>query len=223
MVAIYAVLIILIFVIADIFIQRFQPKKSTKPALKQTIPFANGQFVFPRGVFFHPGHTWAIIQTDGNINIGIDDFVQKLVGRIDEIKVKSSGTKVKQGEPVIQIRQGTHLLDFNSPVEGVLTIMNEKIIKDPTKLKEDPYTGNWIIQMQPTFLSMDIPRLLISERSIAWLKSEISRFRDFLQTQTAADSTVGLTSQDGGVSVNGLLEHMNDQTWALFQKNFLMK
>ena len=39
-----------------------------------------GWFQLPAGVHLHPGHTWARLETDGLVSVGIDDFAHKLVG-----------------------------------------------------------------------------------------------------------------------------------------------
>ncbi len=43
-------------------------------------PTAPGWFHVPAGVQLHPGHTWARLEPDGLVAVGVDDFAHKLVG-----------------------------------------------------------------------------------------------------------------------------------------------
>ena len=221
MVALFVVLTIIFFIILDILIQKFSKKEiSQATALKKS----NDEFVrLPKGVFFYPGHTWAQIHPSGNVTVGVDDFVQKVVGQIDEIKTEPVGSTVKQGQKLIQVCQKNRVLEFASPVDGTVIQINDQILKDPTSMKENIYQAGWIYEIKPANISLNLPRLLIGEKSIAWIKSELSRFRDFLQSPALNPVMVGQTLQDGGQPVHGLLEQFNDENWSKFQKEFLQK
>ena len=126
MVALFVLLTVILFLIIDLLIQKVNAKKETASANN-----VNGNtlsieaFRVPQGYFFYPGHTWANIQPSGNVLVGMDDFVQKLVGSIEEIKTKKPGESIEQGEPMLQIRQGNRLLELIAPVNGFITEVND--------------------------------------------------------------------------------------------------
>src|SRR5512138_142319 len=60
-------------------------------------PAAAGWFHVPPGVHLHPGHTWARIEKDGTVTVGIDDFAHKLVGPA-AVELPTVGAHVAQGE-----------------------------------------------------------------------------------------------------------------------------
>jgi hypothetical protein len=63
----------------------------------------------------------------------------------------------------------------------------------------------------------------VGESALAWLKGELHRLQEFLHLALTQkqDALVGATAADGGVLVDGLLEHLDDDTWTKFQSSFL--
>ncbi len=217
MVTIFLFLTVVFFILLDVIIQKIRGKKPVLAVEK------DNSIRLPKGLFYYTGHTWANIQMSGSVKVGIDDFVQKLVGKVSEIQAQPIGKTVKQGETLVQIKQGNRTLSFASPVDGTVTQINDHLLKNPVLLQESPYKSGWIYEIQPTNLSYNLPKLLVGERSLAWLKTELSRLRDFLSSTAMTPALVGQTMQDGGIPANGLLEQLNDQSWDAFQKQFLTK
>jgi hypothetical protein len=65
--------------------------------------------------------------------------------------------------------------------------------------------------------------LKVGEDALAWLRMEVSRLQKFLSDMLRVEqhALIGLTAADGGVHVDGLLEHVDEETWRRFQKEFL--
>jgi glycine cleavage system H lipoate-binding protein len=181
------------------------------------------RFALPGGLFFHRGHTWANLLFSGQVKVGLDDFLQKLLGRIDAVTLPPLGIEVKQGKPFAMIRQGTRAVILTAPVDGVVCAINGELVKAPGLLKRDPYTRGWLVALRPTNLAADFSRLTVGERALAWLKGELTRLQEFLYVTLTLkrDALVGATAADGGLLADGLLEHMDDETWAEFHAKFL--
>ena len=85
----------------------------SRPAVAVYREYAN---VFPaisdwfhlplEGMYFHQGHSWAKPEGDNVVRVGIDDFAQKLVGKIDAIKLPQVGSQVSQGEKAWSLQVG---------------------------------------------------------------------------------------------------------------------
>jgi glycine cleavage system H protein len=230
MAAILMVFTFLAFLVTDIILRRVQAKKALATA-ESSAEFAPGipfglkaeDMALPAGLFFHQGHTWAGIDTSGSIKIGLDDFIQKVLGRIDSVKSIKVGDAVEQGEKLFTIQQGERKAEFNSPVEGVISSVNEEVIKNPNLLKEKPYENGWIYSIKPTNLQDDIKTLTIATEAKNWLKYEVQRFKDFIAEQFVQDKMLGKTMADGGLPVEGVMEHMDDFSWMKLQEDFLAK
>jgi hypothetical protein len=95
--------------------------------------------------------------------------------------------------------------------------------KAPGLIKRDPYTRGWLVALRPTNLAANLSRMAVGESALAWLKGELARFREyiFVTLTLQRDALVGATMADGGLLADGLLEHLDDETWADFQVKFL--
>jgi glycine cleavage system H lipoate-binding protein len=177
----------------------------------------------PGGIFFHAGHTWAGIDAGGKVKVGLDDFVQRVLGRIDGIKPSKVGATVNRGDKIFSLVQGKRKADFHSPVDGVISAINEEVINNPAVLKENPYEKGWIYTIKPTNLAQDIKSLSIAEEAMNWIKNEVQKFKEFLAEQFVNDKMLGKTMADGGLPVEGIMEYMDDFSWMKLQEEFLTK
>jgi glycine cleavage system H lipoate-binding protein len=167
MAALFMVFLLVAFLVTDIIYRRVQTKRATveAPAAERIpIPFdlQLEKLALPGGLFFHQGHTWAKLDTTGNVKVGLDDFVQKIIGRIDGIKPKKVGDSIFQGDRLFTIQQGKRKAEFNSPVDGVIDSINEAIVSNPKVIKENPYENGWIYSIKPTNLPTNIKSLSIA-------------------------------------------------------------
>jgi glycine cleavage system H lipoate-binding protein len=233
MVAILVVCTIILFITADLVLQwlrrrRLSPAPAFKPersgAVDLLLPSLQPErFALPGGLFFHRGHTWANVLFSGQVKVGVDDFFQRLVGRVDAITLPPVGVEVKEGQPFAAIRQGGRTAMLTAPVDGVVCAVNLELAKAPGLLKRDPYTRGWLVALRPTNLAANLPQLTIGEGAMSWLKGELARLQEFLHITLTLDrdALVGATAADGGFMAEGLLEHLDEATWKEFQTKFL--
>ncbi len=234
MVAIFVVLTFAACILVDSIVQRVRAKKKVASVtwegrpetagapLKETwIGLENYRFQIPKGLFFHPGHTWLTLHRSGLVRVGIDDFTQRILGAFDALKTPSVGEEVKQGEPFFAVKQGDRLAKFVSPVDGTIVAINEKVLDNPDVIKQQPYTDGWLFTIDPSNFANDMQGLNTAERALAWLQREVERFQSFVRQQLPQDALVGQTLQDGGPVIDGLLAEMDDESWYHFESQFL--
>jgi len=229
MVAILVVLTIVAFVLADLALQwrrarRAVPARAAGRGADLLLPQLQPErFSQPAGLFFHPGHTWANLLFSGQVKVGVDDFLQRLLGRVDAVTLPPHGVEVRAGQPFAVLRQGERSLALLSPVDGVVCAVNGELVKAPGLLKRDPYTRGWLVALQPHDLGANLAGLAVGQRAAGWLRDELGRMRDFLQglLEGQRDQLVGATAADGGLSAEGLLERLDDAAWGEFETQFL--
>lgn len=230
MAALFMVFTFVAFLMTDIIVRRVRAKRMVPAhdlvtATGLTIPFGLKveELALPGGVFFHQGHTWAALDTAGKIKVGLDDFIQKILGRIDGIKANKIGATVNRGDKIFSLMQGKRSVDFYSPVDGVISAVNEEAINNPAVVKENPYEKGWIYTIKPTNLAQDIKALSVAEEARNWIKNEVQKFKEFIAEQFMQDKKLGLTMADGGLPVEGIMEYMDDFSWLKLQEEFLTK
>ncbi len=230
MVIILLALTVIVLVAADLVI-RWRLARRPKPDATPATPVMDlllldlqpERFALPGGLFFHPGHTWVNLLFSGLVKVGVDDFLQRLIGHMDQVALPAVGTELKEGQPFVTIRQGGRTAVLPAPVDGVVCAVNEELVKAPGLLKRDPYTRGWLVALRPSNLSADLPHLEVGENALAWLREELARLRDFLRVTLSQrrDALVGATAADGGLVADGLLEHLDDEAWNTFQWEFI--
>ena len=219
MTVILVIATIMVLVLVDYLLKRRWSKTIDETALKRGLTLAGMRI--PRGVFFHHGHAWAVVQSYGDIIIGIDDFIRRLAHPIDRIIPNEVGTVVKQGEPLMAVEIDSEQIIVPAPLSGMVKGINQS---DANPLSRNILTGlenEWIIDFEPSDLQAELPKLTIAERSREWLADELQRVSEFLGAQGARPELAGQTLQDGGEPAEGAIRLLDADGLAQFEQNFL--
>ncbi|MCF8225144.1 MAG: hypothetical protein K9J30_04620 [Bacteroidales bacterium] len=175
----------------------------------------------PGGYFFDRSHTWAYMERNGNISIGVDDFLQHVTGSVTRIRLKEPGEKVKRGEKVFSLIQNGKTLDIKSPVSGVIRTYNRELEENPGLINSSPYDRGWIYLIEPDNWKLEMELVFMSENYADWIKKEFERLRDFVMTGLKPFARKEVVLQDGGEVNKGLLEQFGPEAWEEFQTGFL--
>ncbi len=221
MVALFVIATILVCLVIDYFVQRAEKKRE---ALQPQVILSAESFMLPRGYFFSKAHTWLELLFSGNVYVGVDDFISKVTGKIDAIEVLPVGEKVKKGEPLLRLKQGSRTLTFLSPVNGKIAGVNTTAIESPEVILKDPYLNGWIVMIEPEDLASEVKDMLIGSEASQWLRNEIRRFREFISREAPRLSpAVEPTLADGGLVIKGVLENVDEKIWEKFEKEFIQR
>lgn len=225
MAALFMVFLLLSFLGVDILLRKFQPAKQTaslmtKAKISAPLPQGIDKIALPDGLFFHHGHTWAKIDVSGKVFIGIDEFLQKIIGKIDEISIPKVGEIIAQDEKFLSLKQGERKATLLAPFDGVVEEVNSTALKDIKKQRAQNGI-DWLVAIKPTNLMENLKDLVIADGAKIWLKREIARFKSFLAEQFLEDKNLGKVMADGGAPVDGIMQQMDDLSWIKFEEEFL--
>lgn len=156
-------------------------------------------FEIPKGYAFQPGHTWMVAEGDQNARVGIDSFAGTLLGKVDAVDAGSLNRWVRQGQKLMTLSQNGHTVQMLSPVEGVVTAVNPKVLEDPGLITRDPYGEGWVVKVNSPDLDTNVKNLIRGTMVRPWMAHTLARFRELTQP------LVGAVAQDGGMPVPGLL------------------
>jgi glycine cleavage system H lipoate-binding protein len=219
MVAIFVLLTVLLFVGIE-FIRRRSTANQLEGAPARARAFGE-RFLLPKGFFLGQAHTWVEILYSGQARIGLDDFIQKVVGKIDRIEVAPMNSTIRKGDALLVVRHGERTLTVPAPISGRVGRINLDLLRDPEKLHADPYVSGWVVEVTPSDMASEVRTLPIAEEAARWLRQEVSRFRDFIQHQAGVPSVAGVTALDGGMPLTGVMEQCNEKAWKAFEHEFL--
>ncbi|MEW6219469.1 MAG: glycine cleavage system protein H [Thermodesulfobacteriota bacterium] len=166
-------------------------------------------FHVPEGFLFHQGHTWA--QADpadpGTVRVGLDDFAQKLVGKVDIVATTKVGSQLKQGGRAWGLWVGPKLINMVSPVSGQIVEVNEAIQENAALLNDDPFGNGWIYKVRPEGLAREAKNLLSGKLAFKWMEEAVDKLRLRMVGEA------GLVYQDGGVPMPGIAKNIDWNNW----------
>ena len=134
------------------------------------------EFNVPAGIFVSPDHTWVNIEMNGTVRVGIDDFVRKIIEKIDEIELPKLDQKVKKGDILFLIKRGDHSFKISSPISGKITLINNEHLEHPEWIAIKPFELSWMCCIEPSNLSEELHSLKIGQSTVKWYQEEIEKF-----------------------------------------------
>ena len=178
----------------------------------------------PQGIYFNKNHTWTHLGESGAAKVGVDDFLQHVIGDLQLSGLKDPGDPIKKGELLAQIEQDGKQLKVFSPISGVVLETNDLLLESPEVMNADPYDKGWLYQVKPSNWMKETSSCLIAEKATEWADKEITRFKDFLSLgamkKYSSEPAMAML-QDGGEIRDNVLSELPDEVWKDFQKEFL--
>jgi len=229
--AIVKILLLVLFILivagvfVDIFVRRIRNRKATivNGADSFSPVFDENSVSIPKGLYFDKTHTWAFMEKNGSVKIGIDDFLQHITGPLTRIEMKNTGEKIKKGDRLFTIIRKGKQLNIYSPISGTITAQNKTLITNSSILNTASCDEGWIYMIEPTNWLLEIQFLFMAEKYKIWLKDEFSRLKDFIVASINA-STPGfayVAIQDGGSLRDNILADLGPEIWEDFQTQFI--
>lgn len=176
---------------------------------------------FPLGYFFSPGHLWVNLRPSGRIQLGIDELIGRLIGKANVIQLRKPGEKVRKGDLLASLIQGDKTIHIPSPIEGTIERSNFELEDNPDEFAEEPYTKGWFYLINPTNLAADLKNFAVADQTKTWWSKELNRLREFVQNHLPQPALAGLTLQDGGLPLDGLVAHFDHKAVEELEANFL--
>jgi len=204
---------LLFFVVFWRFLAR--PAKAILQATKRLVPVVNEWFSLPEEIFYHLGHSWAAPEGKNLVKVGVDDFAQKLVGKIDAIQLPGIGSTVSQGDKGWTLEVDSKKIDMLSPVDGKVVAINERIFDSPENINKYPYV-NWLMKVESPKFSVNKKQLLSGTLAKKWMEE----VRENLLSRMSYN--LGLVYQDGGLLVDGMARSLDKDNWDEIAKDFFL-
>ena len=130
-------------------------------------------YKLPDELYYTKDHTWAKIEDNGSVIVGLDAFGAKSAGNIEFIDLPMEDDEFEAGEAFGSLESAKWVGGLLMPVTGTVTAVNETIEDDLDILKEDPYVEGWLIKIKPTNLKDDLTGLIHGLDVGPWIKKEI--------------------------------------------------
>ncbi len=178
----------------------------------------------PQGIYFNKNHTWTHLGASGAAKVGVDDFLQHVIGDLQLSGLKEAGDSINQGELLAEIQQGGKQLKVYSPISGLVLETNTLLAENPAMINEDPYDKGWFYQIKPSNWRKETSSCLLAEKATEWSGRELNRFKDFLSMgamRKFSSDPAMMMLQDGGEIRDHVMSELPGEVWSDFQEEFL--
>jgi len=129
--------------------------------LREIEAAGESEIKIPENLYGISENSWAWIESDQNVRIGIHHIFLKTIGNVTAIEFPEENEIRYQGEACLRITDSddrTHKLW--TPVSGKIIDINKDVKKDFSILTKDPYKAGWILLMNPIHLKEDLRNLV---------------------------------------------------------------
>jgi glycine cleavage system H protein len=158
-------------------------------------------FNLPDNMRYHQGHTWALAESPEMVRVGLDEFAARVAGPVDKVTIPERGQWIRQGQKIISLESGANQLQLVSPIEGTVVDINEGVLRNPELFRSDPYGTGWLLTVNSPDSKTNFRNLLGGRLARRWMEESANRLR-------AWAAPAGAMAQDGGVAMDGLIEHL---------------
>ena len=224
--ALWVIAIITVVALIAYTIYRYTRSVNIIPDFNESVRpagFSEKSLLVPGGIFFDRSHTWAFMEKDGAVRVGIDDFLQHITGSVTRVRMKPAGERIHKGDHIISLIQKGKQIDIQSPVSGTITARNEKLNLGTDIINNSPYNEGWIYAVKPDNWITESRMMIMAGKYAEWIRDEFTRVKDFL-AGLPGDNNVryaAVVLQDGGELKDGLLEEFGPEVWEEFQIKFI--
>jgi glycine cleavage system H lipoate-binding protein len=210
-------LIVIGFLATFVFFCRYLSLRTEESEEESTPPEVVEWFRVPRELHFHQGHSWAKEERDGVASVGLDDFAQKLVGRVESVDLPPIGSRLAQGEKGWILRVGDRAIPMLSPLDGEVVAINEEAVRAPEIVNEDPFGKGWLLKIHPERLAANRSSLLSGRLAMRWTEEVLHGLRLTMGGSLGPLYQDGGTTlpvhQNGGTPVAGIARALYGEEW----------
>lgn len=173
-------------------------------------------FQLPEGLHYHRGHTWARVENDDAVVVGLDDFARRLVGPAARVRLPAVGEWLRQGEPAFGVRSDGRDAALVAPVEGEVVAVNPDLAARPALVTDDPYGRGWLVKVRPAGLTTSLRNLFSGSLARRFVEDA----REALDLRLMAWS--GSVLHDGGEPAADFAHHLPSGDWKRLVRDFLL-
>ena len=171
-----------------------------------------GWFEIPADVALHPGHTWARLEKDGTVAVGLDDLGHRMIGAVDGIELPATGSTVEQGAAAVQLEAGGRRVGLLSPVDGEVVAANPASARDGSA----PYGDGWLFKVRPTRWARNAAQLLTGDAAKEWVEEQGRK----LTMRLAPEMALAPAMHDGGAPLHGMARELDAEHWDEIAREF---
>jgi len=97
---------------------------------------------------YNDSHEWVRVDADGQVTVGITDHAQEALGDVVFVELPAVGSELSTGASAGVVESVKAASDIYSPLDGVVTQINESLSLNPELVNSDTYGEGWMFRLQ---------------------------------------------------------------------------
>ena len=200
-------------------------ERQMKPTVRLITPSvkeseSKHEFNVPAGIFVSQNHTWVNLEMNGTARVGMDDFVRKIIGPIDQVSLPKLNKEIAKGEPLFAITKNSRTMNIASPISGKISLVNTEHAEHPEWIGSKPFELSWMVCLDPSNLSEELHSLKIGADSVNWYRKEIDKYSEIATAIEGGDTGAGRPDKSAG---KGEKSGTDEKFLTEFANAFLLK
>lgn len=120
-----------------------------------------GGFEFPEQLhYLVPHDTWARVDADGLVCVGITSLGVHMAGEIYMCRPQPVGREVEAGRSIAVMELAKSIVSVKSPLAGVVAEVNTRLEDEPELVFRDCYGAGWLARLRPGDWALDAQALV---------------------------------------------------------------
>jgi glycine cleavage system H protein len=111
----------------------------------------------PTDLKYTRSHEWVRQLASGDLEIGITDHAQALLGDLVFVEVPAIGRGVEAGAACAVVESVKAASDIYSPVTGKVVAANVELATQPELVNQQPYGAGWLFRISQEARAADTP------------------------------------------------------------------
>lgn len=150
-------------------------------------------------LFYHRSHCWVKVVSPDEVVLGINGILARLIYGIKTVVLPKAGETISREQFFAHIIQEKHIVPLISPIDGVITAVNQALTKTPELLRKDFREKGWLVSIKPDNLEHDLRTLVFGHQAIEWYKKMDRSVSEAIHAvYSVSGAEIGPTMQDGG-------------------------
>ncbi len=169
----------------------------------------------PSDRMYTQGHVWLKKTATNTYQIGIDHFVAGLLEGVGSIVLPQTGTSIFKDNPCAWMTCEEGTIALQSPVDGKMKSINQKVMESVAIVGQDPYGSGWISEIS---CLDENPAACVDASTIESVSREqFTGLKQKLMTEfDDRPASLGATLMDGGMRPRNLKDLLGTSRYVSF-------
>ncbi|OLD11044.1 MAG: hypothetical protein AUI93_05790 [Crenarchaeota archaeon 13_1_40CM_3_52_10] len=110
------------------------------------------------------------------VTIGVTSLLSAIAGKFTSARLRPVGMRTKRGASLGTLESLKFVGPIPSPISGIVTTVNDRVVRRPKLLNDMPYTEGWIAKLKPLGLQEERVFLSRAVDATETLKNRIAEF-----------------------------------------------